>query len=79
MAVRRFRRLPGNGLSGNAVKEAVEALVALGYTNAEAAEGVKERQCDGRDGFRGGIEGITEISGVFVKQPMCRTFEIAGS
>ena len=26
----------GNGLSGNAAKEAVEALVALGYTNAEA-------------------------------------------
>ena len=42
-------------------------------------EGGQERQCDGRDGFRGGIEGIAEISGVFVKQPMCRTFEIAGS
>lgn len=31
----------GNGLSGNAVKEAVEALVALGYTNAEAVKAVK--------------------------------------
>ena len=30
-----------NGLSGNAVKEAVEALVALGYTNAEAVKAVK--------------------------------------
>ena len=28
----------GNGLSGNAAKEAVEALVALGYTNAEAVK-----------------------------------------
>ena len=31
----------GNGLSGNAAKEAVEALVALGYTNAEAVKAVK--------------------------------------
>ena len=76
----------GNGLSGNAAKEAVEALVALGYTNAEAVKAVKSAIRPGvttaeldRVGFRGGIEGIAEISGVFVKQPMCRTFEIAGS
>ena len=31
----------GNGLSGNAAKEAVEALVALGYTNAEEVKAVK--------------------------------------
>ena len=31
----------GNGLSGNAAKEAVDALVALGYTNAEAVKAVK--------------------------------------
>lgn len=31
----------GNGLSGNAAKEAVEALVALGYTNAKAVKAVK--------------------------------------
>ena len=35
------RAAAGNGLSGNAVKEAVEALVALGYTNAEAVKAVK--------------------------------------
>ena len=31
----------GSELSGNAAKEAVEALVALGYTNAEALKAVK--------------------------------------
>ncbi len=31
----------GNELSGSAVREAVEALVALGYTNAEATKAVK--------------------------------------
>ena len=50
-----------------------------GIYECRGSEGGQERQCDGRDGFRGGIEGIAEISGVFVKQPMCRTFEIAGS
>ena len=50
-----------------------------GIYECRGGEGGQERQCDGRDGFRGGIEGIAEISGVFVKQPMCRTFEIAGS
>lgn len=30
-----------SGLAGNAAKEAVEALVALGYTNAEAVKAVK--------------------------------------
>ncbi len=31
----------GTNISGNAAKEAVEALVALGYTNAEALKAVK--------------------------------------
>lgn len=54
-----------SAFSAEAAREAVDALVALGYSNLEASRAVKQVELGGH-GCGGCSEGLPEISGVYV-------------